>query len=189
MRVRTLLGFVALVGSALAVRDGRADGLDAAARDRAAAVRSPARDAVLRVATDAGSLHGVGVIAGGLAALGDTRRGAAVARAGALAWVVAQAAKPLLPRTRPYERDEAERLVVEPAGSSWPSGHAAVAAAMADTLARGRGPVTGAVLTAAAAGVAASRVYVGVHHLSDAVAGLGVGVLSSRLADVLVRRR
>ena len=189
MRVRTILGLAALLGSAVAVRDGRADALDAAARARAAALRTPARDAVVRVATDAGSLYGVGVVAGGLALLGAGTRAAAVARAGVLAWTAAQAAKPLLPRTRPYEREEAERLVVEPAGTSWPSGHAAVAAAVADALGRGRGPVTGALLAAAAGGVAASRVYVGVHHLSDTVAGLGVGVLSARLLDGSVRRR
>ena len=189
MRLRTVLAGAAVLASAVAVRDGRADGADAAARDRAAALRSPARDAVIRVATDAGSLYGVGIVAGGLAALGAGRRAAAVARAGALAWTVAQASKRLIPRTRPYERAEAERLVVEPAGSSWPSGHAAVAAAMADVLARERGPVAGTVLAAAAAGVAASRVYVGVHHLSDVVAGLGVGVLSARLLDRGVRRR
>jgi membrane-associated phospholipid phosphatase len=188
MRIRTVVGLAALLGSALAVRDGRADAVDAAARARAAALRTPARDAVVRVVTDAGSLYGVGVVAGGLAVLGAGTRAAAVARAGALAWTAAQAAKPLLPRTRPYERDEAERLVVEPAGTSWPSGHAAVAAAVADVLARGSGPVTGTVLAAAAVGVAASRVYVGVHHLSDTVAGLGVGLLSSRLLDRVSRR-
>lgn len=188
MRLRTVLGVAALLGSALTVRDGRADALDAAARARAATLRTPARDAFVRVATDAGSLYGVGVVAGGLAVLGAGARSAAVTRAGALAWTVAQAAKPLLPRTRPYERDEAERLVVEPAGTSWPSGHAAVAAAVADALARGRGPLTGTALAAAAVGVAASRVYVGVHHLSDTVAGLGIGVLSARLLDVVRRR-
>jgi len=184
--LRTTLGAIALLASAAAVRAGRADAVDAAVRDAAAATRTPARDAVVRVATDAGSLYGVGVVAGGLAALGAGRRAADVARAGAVAWTAAQAVKPLLPRERPYERAEAERLVVEPAGSSWPSGHAAVAAAMADALARGRGPVTGLAVAAAAGAVAVSRVYVGVHHLSDTVAGLGVGLLSAR---VVLRRR
>lgn len=192
MRLRTLLGLAALAASASAVASGRAEGTDAAARGRAAALRTPERDAVVRVATDIGSLYGVGVVAGGLALLGAGHRAAAVARAGSAAWTAAQVAKPLLPRTRPYERDEAERLVVEPAGTSWPSGHAAVAAAMADVLARGRGPVTGSALALAAVGVGMSRVYVGVHHLSDAVAGLGLGVIVARAAEAVgagVRRR
>jgi len=185
VRLRTLLGVAAIAASAAAVASGRAEQADAAARDRAAALRSPSRDAAIRVATDAGSLYGVGVVAGGLAMLGAGARAGAVARAGLLAWTAAQAAKPLLPRTRPYQREEAERLVVEPAGTSWPSGHAAVAAAMADVLARGRGPVAGAALALAALGVGASRVYVGVHHLTDAVAGLGIGVLSARALDAV----
>jgi membrane-associated phospholipid phosphatase len=185
VRLRTLLGLAALGASAVAVASGRADRIDAVVRVRSAALRSPGRDAVVRVATDVGSLYGVGVVAGGLTVLGAGARGAAVARAGLAAWTAAQAAKPLLPRTRPYERAEAERLVVEPAGTSWPSGHAAVAGAMADVLARGRGPLTGLVLAAAAVGVGASRVYVGVHHLSDAVAGLGLGVVSARALEAL----
>ena len=188
MRVRTLLAAAAVTASAVAVRSGRAAPIDAAARRRAAGLRSPRVDAVIRVATDAGSLYGVGVLAGGLATLGAGRRAAEVARVGAVAWTAAQAVKPLLPRDRPYEQGQAERLVAVPAGTSWPSGHAAVAAAVADVLARGRGPLTGAVLAAGAVGVAVSRVHVGVHHLSDTVAGLGVGVLASRLLAGLRRR-
>jgi membrane-associated phospholipid phosphatase len=68
-------------------------------------------------------------------------------------------------------------------GPSFPSGHsswsAAFLAATALVLSRGRGPHARAVLAAAAAGlavsVAATRVLLGLHWLSDVVAGLALG--------------
>jgi len=182
-----LLSAVLVVASGLAVRGGRADELDERARERITALRSPERDAVVRVATDLGSLYGVGVVAGALAVAGRPGLALRVGAAGATAWTLAQGAKPLLPRERPYQANGAERLVVEPAGSSWPSGHAAVAAAMASTLGEDQGPLTRSLLSAAAVGVGLSRVYVGVHHLSDAIAGLGLGGLSAGLLRTLRR--
>jgi undecaprenyl-diphosphatase len=59
-----------------------------------------------------------------------------------------------------------------PSNSSFPSGHAASAATMAVLLSEdGLAPVWWAV----ALTIAASRVYVGVHHVSDVAAGLAVG--------------
>ncbi len=182
-----MLSTALIVASGLAARDGHATEVDAEVRRRIAALRTPRRDAVLRVATDLGSLYGVGVVAGVVAVAGRPRLARRVAATGATAWGLAQAAKPLLPRERPYQSDGAERLVVEPAGTSWPSGHAAVAAAMASTLGEGRGPLTRSLLGAAAVMVGASRVYVGVHHASDIIAGLGIGGLSSRLVRGAVR--
>jgi len=182
-----LLSTAIVVASGLAVRDGRAVGADAEARRRVEALRTPERDGFVRVATDLGSLYGVGVVAGALGVAGRPRLALRVVVAGATAWTLAQTAKPLLPRERPYQGGGAERLVVEPAGSSWPSGHAAVAAAMAVTIGEGRDPLTRGLLGAVAAAVGASRVYVGVHHASDVVAGLGLGVLSARLVRGLRR--
>jgi undecaprenyl-diphosphatase len=176
-----VLSVALVVASGLAARDGRAVGLDVEVRRRIGLLRSPQRDAVLRVATDLGSLYGVGVVAGAVAVAGRPRLARAVSASGATAWALAQATKPLLPRERPYQADGAERLVVEPAGTSWPSGHAAVAAAMATTLGAGRGPAVRGLLGATAVGVALSRVYVGVHHATDVIAGLGLGALSARL--------
>ena len=169
----------ALLGSAWAVRAGVADPIDARAREVVGGLRDPERDRWVRVATDLGSLYGVGTVTGALLVAGD-RRASRVLAAGVSAWTLAQAAKRTFDRGRPYEVDGAERLVVIPAGSSWPSGHAAVAAAMADVLAEDRGPLTRLALRSTAAAVGLSRVYVGVHHLSDVIAGLGVGVLSAR---------
>lgn len=182
-----LLSTALVVVSGLAVRGGHADELDRELRRRIAGLRTPERDAFVRVATDLGSLYGVGVVTGVLAVGGRPRLAFRVGMAGASAWMFAQGVKPLLPRERPYQANGAERLVVEPAGSSWPSGHAAVAAAMATTLGEGRGPVSRGLLGAIAAAVGASRVYVGVHHPSDVVAGLGLGSLSARILRGLRR--
>jgi len=178
--MRTVAGLALVVASGLAVRRGSAARFDAEVRQRVEALRTPGRDAVVRVATDLGSLYGVGVVAGAIAVSGRSRLAVRVAVAGATAWTLAQATKPLLPRDRPYQADGAERLVVEPAGTSWPSGHAAVAAAMAATLGEGRSAPARALLGLAATAVGISRIYVGVHHASDVVAGLGIGVLSRR---------
>ncbi|MEO5634617.1 phosphatase PAP2 family protein [Gaiella sp.] len=86
--------------------------------------------------------------------------------------------KQLLDRVRPTFNPITETL-----GPSFPSGHSATAAALyagaALVLARGRSPRTRALLAGGAAaiavGVACSRVMLGVHWLSDVIAGLAFG--------------
>ena len=92
--------------------------------------------------------------------------------------VLVNAVKQLLDRVRPTFNPIAETL-----GPSFPSGHSATAAALyaavALVLARRRSPRTRTLLAGAAVavaiGVAASRVLLGVHWLSDVVAGLAFG--------------
>jgi membrane-associated phospholipid phosphatase len=67
-----------------------------------------------------------------------------------------------------------------PAGSSWPSGHSAVAAATATSLSPHPGPLSRLVAGGFVGTVAVSRLYVGVHHLTDVVAGVAVGHLCAR---------
>jgi undecaprenyl-diphosphatase len=180
--------FAAVIGSASSVRSGWARPVDAAARSFASALRTPERDAFVRVATDLGSLYAVGAVCGAFLVLGRPRRAADVALAGGAAWSAAQVAKRTLPRERPYQVAAAERLVPVPSGSSWPSGHAAVAIAMAHVLGARRGILVRGLLTTTARLVGLSRIYVGVHHLSDVVAGHGLGVITARVIG-LVRRR
>ena len=92
--------------------------------------------------------------------------------------VLVNSIKDLLHRVRPTFNPIAETL-----GPSFPSGHSATAAAfyaaVALVLARRRSPRTRSLLAGAAVavaiGVAASRVLLGVHWLSDVVAGLAFG--------------
>jgi undecaprenyl-diphosphatase len=71
-----------------------------------------------------------------------------------------------------------------PITSSFPSGHAASAFTAATALAGG--PLTPA-LYGLAAMVAASRVYVRMHHASDVIAGAAVGLAMGAVARKLLR--
>ncbi|MFC5236555.1 bifunctional phosphatase PAP2/diacylglycerol kinase family protein [Pseudonocardia zijingensis] len=118
-----------------------------------------------------------------IAAVLAARRGAG--RKGAARGVLAIAAasatangvlKPLLPRRRPpaAELPAYQTLSNPPTSSSFPSGHAASAAAFATAVAM-ESPKLGLSLAPLAASVAYSRVHVGVHWASDVAAGAAVG--------------
>lgn len=170
----------AVAASYLAVRTGAGDGLDRRARDTLARPLGHRADVTIGAVTDLGSVYGLAGIAAALAATGRRRAALDTALAGGAAWAVAQGLKPSLDRPRPYQVDAAARLVAVPAGSSWPSGHSAVAAATATSLAPHLGPLSRTVAAAFVGTVAVSRLYVGVHHLTDVVAGVAVGHLSAR---------
>lgn len=177
---------LAVLGSYLAVRSGVGERVDLAARARVAACRTPRTDRVVAVVTDLASVYGLTGVAGALAAAGHRRLAAEVGASGLLAWTGAQAAKPLLDRARPYEQGASERLVAPPAGTSWPSGHAAVAAAMATVVLPALPRRARPAVLATVAGIGVTRLHVGVHHLTDVVAGYGVGVLSALAARRVV---
>ncbi|GAA2538136.1 bifunctional phosphatase PAP2/diacylglycerol kinase family protein [Pseudonocardia hydrocarbonoxydans] len=119
----------------------------------------------------------------GIAAVLAARRGSS--RKAALRGVFAIAAastsanavlKPLLPRRRPAasELPAYQKLADPPTSSSFPSGHAASAAAFATAVAM-ESPRLGLAVAPLAATVAYSRVHVGVHWASDVVAGAALG--------------
>lgn len=119
----------------------------------------------------------------GVAALLAARRGTTrkAAMRGLLSIALASATanaglKPLLPRRRPAasELPAYQKIANPPTSSSFPSGHAASAAAFATAVAM-ESPRTGLVLAPLAASVAYSRVHVGVHWTSDVVAGAALG--------------
>lgn len=145
-------------------------------------------DRAVSVFTDLGSVYGLAGCSAVLAAGGQVRLGVRTAVAGSAAWVAAQVTKDLVDRQRPYELGVAELLISVPAGSSWPSGHSAVAGAMADTIGRELGPPGAVAAWLAAAGVAASRLHVGAHHATDTIAGLALGALSAEVASAAVDR-
>jgi len=84
--------------------------------------------------------------------------------------------KALLPRRRPAAEllPEERRLIRRPMSSSFPSGHAASAAAFATAVAM-ESPRSALVVAPLAATVAYSRVHTGVHWSSDVLAGAAVG--------------
>lgn len=192
---RTIAALAAVGASAWLTASGRGERLDRpvrAAVERLRAEHGPSLDRAVAAGTDLGSLAGLVGVAGAVAASGRRRGAARVLVAGTLAWGLAQAAKPLLGRARPYELDgeeRAERLVAEPAGSSWPSGHAAVAAAMHEALADELGPAGRRLSAKLAVLVAVSRCYVGVHHATDVVGGAGIGIVAGRIARRIVPPR
>ena len=183
-----VLAGLAVAGSYLAVRTGVGERLDAAARRAAVRGGSPRADRVISVATDLGSVYGLAGVSAALAGAGRRRLASEVVAAGLTAWTGAQAAKPLLPRQRPYELGTSPRLVAPPAGSSWPSGHAAVAAAIAATILPELPRRHRAGVVALTGAIGLSRLRVGVHHLTDVIAGFGVGVLSARTTRPLIER-
>ncbi|MCO1656075.1 phosphatase PAP2 family protein [Pseudonocardia sp. S2-4] len=118
-----------------------------------------------------------------IAALLAGRRGATrkAAFRGVLAIAGASASsnavmKPLLPRRRPAAAELPAYQTIDnpPTSSSFPSGHAASAAAFATALAM-ESPRLGIAVAPLAAGVAYSRVHIGVHWASDVLVGAGVG--------------
>ena len=111
---------------------------------------------------------------------GVTRRAAlrGVLAIGGASFTANALAKPVLPRRRPaYEDVPAARRLNHrdrPASSSFPSGHAASAAAFTTAVMMER-PALGLAVAPAAVAVAYSRVHTGVHWPSDVVAGVLLG--------------
>lgn len=143
-------------------------------------VADPALAALSRSADHSKLWFGVaGVLAAGTR---HTRRGGlrgvlAIAGASLLANGVL---KPLVPRRRPAAEllPRYRSLDDPPTSSSFPSGHAASAAAFATAVAM-ESPKAASWVVPIAATVAYSRVHVGVHWTTDVAAGVGLGSLAA----------
>jgi len=111
-----------------------------------------------------------------LVAVGERRLGLAVLVALTLSHVAVQVLKRAVARPRPCDANGHPLALVDlPDPFSFPSGHAAAASAIATTLVL-REPLLGLLVVPLAALVSASRVKLRVHHVSDMVAGVALGV-------------
>lgn len=178
------LGILAVIAVGLIITGGSGGvgDLDLAVVETASAAHDPALDGAA-LGLDWLLSPRVGVVLVILATLvvaGATRRVAvAVTFAGVVVapWFAAEAVKVLVQRDRPDPSLLTDPLIIEPHSFSFPSGHTALAAGFAlgavllARHARARGVViaVGCVVTVL---VGASRVWVGVHHPTDAVASM-----------------
>ena len=114
----------------------------------------------------------------------------------AVPWGVAEGVKLIVQRPRPDRSMWPQTLVPEPVSTSFPSGHTAFAAALMIALvllahqlgARSIAPLAGiAVLVVAT--TAWSRMYLGVHHLTDVTASMLVVPAASTLVWAMLRLR
>jgi membrane-associated phospholipid phosphatase len=127
-------------------------------------------------------------IAGAVAVALATPHHWAVPLVAALVWLTLglnYGIKRIVRRERPRARGGREPLIRAPSSPSFPSSHAAMAAAGAVALSA-YAPVVAPLFATLAILMAASRVYLRVHHVSDVVAGLAVGAVAGAVFALLV---
>ena len=143
----------------------------------------------MRGLSDAGAHGAVWIVIGVVAAVWLRRPLLAVAMVAAeeVASIVDGVLKNAIGRERPPLADpRVHALIPLPHDPSMPSGHAMMAFAGATLLAL-VAPRVGWVFFALAAGIAISRVYLGVHFPSDVVVGAAIGALIGALAYAVLR--
>lgn len=122
-----------------------------------------------------------------LLALGEARLGLAALLANAGSHVLVQVLKRAVARARPCDALGRPLALVDlPDPHSFPSGHAAAATAVAVTLVLAH-PLAAPVALPLAGLVAHSRVALRVHHVSDVVAGVLLGLGGAIAATELLR--
>lgn len=117
-----------------------------------------------------------------------THRSWAIPLIAVLVWVTLAlnfAVKSIVRRERPLGRGDRGPLIRAPRTHSFPSSHAAMAGAGAVALSA-YAPVATPLFATLALLMAASRVYLAVHHVSDVVAGLAVGACAGVAFTLLV---
>jgi len=157
--------------------------VDTAVADLLVSIRSPALTKLMTSVTGLGSASAAAVFLG-IFYLAGWRRELAV---GAVALGISGVLVPALMYLvqRPFPADP----VCQTSGSglsphSFPSGHAAAVTILA-LVSRGSEHLPFRIVTALAATVAVSRMYLGTHYLSDTVFGVAIGVAAFVIGDSL----
>jgi undecaprenyl-diphosphatase len=175
-----VMGATMVGGSLVLLSSARLRRADVRMGDLVRRSRTGPLDRVIAAATDLGSMYGVVGTATALGVAGHRRLARDVMVLGTASWLLAQGAKTRVSRERPYEAEGVVRLIRPPTGSSYPSGHAAVAAAMMSVIAADGERAVRVMAGGLVVFVATSRVYVGVHYPSDVLGGAGIGLLLAR---------
>jgi membrane-associated phospholipid phosphatase len=135
-----------------------------------------------------GSLGGSLATAGLVALSGHGRLGRRLGVVGTVTWLASKVIKPLVGRGRPAADLAGVRVLGrEQSGLGYPSGHAAVAVAMASALEPHLPPRMRPLAWAGALGVGATRMYVGAHLPLDIVGGVALGVGTERVVRLINR--
>lgn len=142
---------------------------------------------VMRRTTDWGSLYTAMGAAVVLQSQHRPRTALKLLGTGLIAWELGSWLKTRTKRPRPYENDDAFRLINPPMGSSMPSGHAITSAAMATVSAAHTTPTKRWIWTLFPAWVGFTRVGLGVHHPADIAAGWAVGFWLGNLINAADR--
>jgi undecaprenyl-diphosphatase len=169
--------------------------LDRAAYRLAATMSTPRLDGPLRRVSHFANFSKPWFLVAGMLAIFCGARGrraavTGVAAIGLTSFVVNQPLKLVGDRRRPDRTRlgvPKSRWVRMPSSTSFPSGHSGSAAAFAVSVGDMQ-PRLRLLLRAAAAVVAFSRVYTGVHYPGDVVVGAAVGALVGRATSTLARR-
>jgi len=152
---------------------------------------TPALDRIMVSATRAGEFsaiwHVASVARGLVRGHPDQIVGLAVG-IGLESLIVNQGLKRLFNRPRPTREGDERFDIRRPLTSSFPSGHASAAGFAATTFIGWDGPRLAPLWATVAATVATSRSYVRIHHASDVIAGVAVGITMGLGARQIFRR-
>lgn len=128
------------------------------------------------------------VVAAVALARGDRRLALTLLTGGTVAWIAAKAVKPLASRGRPHDTLPDVRLLGKITGDrGFPSGHAAVSAALTVAAWPCISSRRRRQLLVLASFVPSARVYVGAHLPLDVIGGSALGVAVGCVADLVLR--